>query len=263
MAIVGTIASLWRYPVKSMRGESMEELFVSYGGVYGDRLFAFVSSEGHKGFPFFTGRDQRQMLRYRPRWRHPEKAARPTNQMEAEALSDTINPITASGPDLMLDVEAPDGGVFAIDNPALLDNLRAGLATKPDLTLLRSDKAMTDCRPLSLFSLQTAEKLSAETGLTVDLRRFRANVYLELNSGEGFAEDHFVGRNLRLGSKVVITILARDSRCMMITLDPDTAEKSPAIHKTIAQSHENKAGVYAAVLMEGMIHQGDSVEIIE
>ncbi len=263
MPIVGTVESLWRYPVKSMRGEAMEELFVGYAGVYGDRLFAFASSANARGFPFFTGRDQRQLLLYRPRWRYPAKAARPANQAEAEAMSEMINPITAGRAELMLDVEAPDGRTFAIDDPALLETLRSGLSAKPELTLLRSDKAMTDCRPLSIFAVQTARKLGAETGLTVDPRRFRANVYLDLNSGEGFAEDRFVGRNLRLGSKAVVSVLARDGRCMMITLDPDTAEKSPAILKAVAQSHENKAGVYAAVLTEGTVHRGDSVDLID
>ena len=51
--MVGTVESLWRYPVKSMRGEEMEELFAGYAGVYGDRLFAFESSASAKGFPFF------------------------------------------------------------------------------------------------------------------------------------------------------------------------------------------------------------------
>lgn len=48
MRIIGTVESLWRYPVKSMGGEEMDELFVSYGGVYGDRLFAFTSSAAPK-----------------------------------------------------------------------------------------------------------------------------------------------------------------------------------------------------------------------
>ena len=75
MAIVGKVESLWRYPVKSMRGEELDEMFAGYGGIYGDRLFAFASSASPKGFPFFTGREQRQMIRYRPRFRDPEKAA--------------------------------------------------------------------------------------------------------------------------------------------------------------------------------------------
>src|SRR6185503_1130096 len=127
MSVLGTVESLWRYPVKSMRGEELDELFAGYAGVYGDRLFAFESSASPKGFPFFTGREQRQMIRYRPRFRNPEKAARPVNVSEAEKLGSSVNPISANATDLMIDVETPDGKTFAIDDPALIDNLRANI----------------------------------------------------------------------------------------------------------------------------------------
>jgi uncharacterized protein YcbX len=262
MAISGTVESLWRYPVKSMRGEELDELFVGYAGIYGDRLFAFETSANPKGFPYLTGRDQGQMLRYRPRFRFSDKAARPVNQTEAATLSPLLNPISASPAELMLDVETPNGKTFAIDDPALIENLRAGLDDKHRLTLLRSEKALTDCLPVSIFSVQTARKLGQETGLEVDKRRFRANVYLDLTNTDGFAENEFVGKSLRIGSKVIVSVLARDTRCMMITLDPDTAEKSPAILKQIAQAHEAKAGVYAAVLVEGTVSKGDPVELL-
>jgi hypothetical protein len=261
--MVGKVESLWRYPVKSMRGEEMEEMFAGYAGVYGDRLFAFESSANPRGFPFFTGRDQRQMIRYRPRFRNPEKAGRPVNLSEAEKLSPNINPIAADASELMLDVETPDGKTFAIDDPALIDNLRLDIDGNQELTLLRSDKAMTDCRPLSIFSVQTAKKLGKESAVAVDKRRFRANIYLDINSSDGFAEDNFVGRSLRIGPKVTVAVLQRDGRCMMITLDPDTAEMTPAILKAVAQAHEGMAGVYGAVLVEGMIRKGDPVELIE
>src|ERR1700739_1863849 len=109
MSFVGIVESLWRYPVKSMRGEELDELFAGYAGVYGDRLFAFESSASPKGFPFFTGREQRQMIRYWPRFRHPDKAARPVNYAEAAKLSANVNPISANAADLMIDVETPDG----------------------------------------------------------------------------------------------------------------------------------------------------------
>jgi uncharacterized protein len=262
MSVVGKVESLWRYPVKSMRGEELDEMFAGYAGVYGDRLFAFESSASPKGFPFFTGRDQRQMVRYGARFRHPAKAARPVNWSEAQKLSPNLNPISADATELMVDVETPDGKTFAIDDPALIDNLRAGLDGGHKLQLLRSDKAITDCRPLSIFAVQTAEKLGEETGGNVDKRRFRANVYVDLTLSEGFAEDKFVGRSLRIGSKVTVAVLQRDARCMMITLDPDTAEKSPAILKAVAQAHDGMAGVYGAVLAEGMIRKGDSVELM-
>ena len=262
MPIVGTVESLWRYPVKSMRGQELDEMFAGYAGVYGDRLFAFESSASARGFPFFTGRDQRQMIRYRARFRNPEKAARPVNLGEAEKLGSGVNPISADVSELMVDVETPDGKTFAINDPALIDDLRLNTEGNHELRLLRSDKAITDCRPLSIFAVQTAEKLGEETGVAVDKRRFRANVYVDLTESEGFAEDKFVGRSLRIGSKVTVAVLQRDGRCMMITLDPDTAEKTPAILKAVAQAHEGMAGIYGAVLAEGTIHKGDSVELL-
>jgi hypothetical protein len=201
------------------------------------------------------------MIRYRARFRNPEKAARPVNLSEAEKSG--ANPISANTTELMIDVETPDGKTFAIDDPALIDNLRTGLDGNHELILLRSDKAITDCRPLSIFAVQTAKKLSDETGVAVDKRRFRANVYLDLTSSEGFAEDKFVGRSLRIGSRVTVAVLQRDARCMMITLDPDTAEKTPAILKAVAQAHEGMAGVYGAVLMEGVIRTGDAVDLLD
>jgi uncharacterized protein YcbX len=263
MAIIGTVESLWRYPVKSMRGEELAELFAGYAGVYGDRLFAFHSTATRKGFPFFTGREKPEMIRYRTRFRHPEKAARPVNLAEAEKLPPGANPVSANAAELMIDIETPDGKTFAIDDPKLMDHLRANTDGKHELTLLRSDKAMTDCRPLSIFAIQSAEKLGKETGLAVDKRRFRANVYLDLSSLDGFAENEFVGKSLRIGPKVVARVIDRDPRCMMITLDPDTAEKSPAILKAVAQAHNGMAGVYGAVVVEGMIHKADSVELLD
>jgi uncharacterized protein YcbX len=261
MNVIGKVESLWRYPVKSMRGEELDEIFAGYPGVYGDRVFAFTSSLSPKGFPFFTGRDQRQMIRYHARFRNPEKAARPINLAEAE--SSGANPISANASELMIEVETPDGKTIAIDDPTLIDNLRANVDENHQLTLRRSDKAITDCRPLSIFAVQSAKKLGEETGVTVDKRRFRANVYVDLTNADGFAEDQFVGKTLRIGSKVVVSVLERDPRCMMITLDPDTAEKTPAILKQVAQAHEGMAGVYGAALMEGMIRKGDSVELID
>src|SRR5438094_7438613 len=99
MTIVGRVESLWRYPVKSMRGEELPEIFAGFAGIYGDRLFAFRSSAAPAGFPYFTGRERHEMLLYRPRFRHPEKAAKPANLAEAERLSPLLNPVGADPAD--------------------------------------------------------------------------------------------------------------------------------------------------------------------
>jgi len=244
-----------------MRGEELDEAFAGFAGIYGDRLFAFTSSASPKGFPYFTAREQNRLLQYRPRFRNPDKAARPTNLTEAEGMG--ANPVWADASQLMVDVETPDGKKIPIDDPSLMDMLRADIDQKHQLTLRRSERAMTDCRPVSIFSLQSAQQLGAETGMHMDKRRFRANVYVDLTSANGFAENELVGRSVKIGPKVIISILERDSRCVVITLDPDTAEKSPAILKKVAQAHDGMAGVYGAVMVEGMLHKGDPVELLD
>jgi uncharacterized protein YcbX len=261
MSVIGKVDSLWRYPVKSMRGEELEEAFAGFSGVYGDRLFAFKSSASPKGFPYFTAREQRRLLQYRPHFRYPDKAARPINLTEAESMG--ANPVSADPSELMIDVETPNGKTLGIDDPDLMDMLRTDIDQKHQLTLMRSERALTDCRPVSIFSLQSARQLAEETGKPIDKRRFRANVYVDLTSGGGFAENDFVGRSLRIGSKVVVRILERDARCVIITLDPDTTEKTPEILKKVAQAHEGMAGVYGAVMVEGMLHKGDPVEVLD
>src|SRR5438876_7869374 len=113
MSTIGKVDSLWRYPVKSMRGQELDEAFAGFSGVYGDRLFAFKSSASPTGFPYLTAREQRRLLQYRPHLRNPDKAARPINLSEAEKMG--ANPVSADPSELMIDVETPDGKTLAID----------------------------------------------------------------------------------------------------------------------------------------------------
>jgi uncharacterized protein YcbX len=263
MSTIGTVAGVWRYPVKSMRGEELTEAFVGFSGIYGDRLFAFRSSASPKGFPYLTAREQRKLLQYRPRFRHPDKAARPVNLAEAESMAPGANPVFADPAELMVDVETPTGQKLAIDDPALIRQLREGVSGAPELTLLRSERAMTDCRPVSLLSLQTARHLGEEIRASVDPRRFRANLYVDFRNANGFVENDLVGRSVRIGPKVVISILERDPRCVMITLDPDTSEAKSELLRQVAQAHSGMAGVYGAVLVEGMVRKGDTLELVD
>jgi uncharacterized protein YcbX len=92
MQTVGHVESLWRYPVKSMRGEELKQAYVGFPGLYGDRLYAFHSSAAPKGFPYLTGREQEQMLLYRPVFRDLEHMSKPANLAEAEAIGPGLTP---------------------------------------------------------------------------------------------------------------------------------------------------------------------------
>ena len=258
MSVVGTLRAICRYPVKSMRGQALDSAFVGYSGMYGDRIYAFKTPEGPAFFPYFTGRNKRQMLLYTPRFRYPDQAHQPCGWPEAEAYSIGVTPVYGGENELAVDVETPTGQIFAIDDPALAAQLAGdGQA----LSLCRSDRAMTDGRPLSLISSQTVQQLSDETQKPVDPRRFRANLQVEWSQAAGFYEDQLIGRQLKLGDRVIVALVERDPRCEMITFDPDTGEADPALLKCVTTRHERRTGVYAAVLVEGMVKVGDSVEL--
>src|SRR5260370_4530302 len=110
MSVAGKVDSLWRYPVKSMRGDELEEAFVGFSGVYGDRLFAFRSTAAPKGFPYLTWREQEQMLLYRPRFRNADRAEKAPNLTAAEFRARFINRPCVAAPGLYADASAPSGG---------------------------------------------------------------------------------------------------------------------------------------------------------
>jgi uncharacterized protein YcbX len=263
MKTVGVVDSLWRYPVKSMSGEQMAKAFMGFSGIYGDRCFAFTSSAAPKGAPYLTGSVQNQMVRYRPHFRCPERAAAPPNLAEAMSIAPGITPANGDENDLTMDVVTPSGRVLAIDDPALVELLGEGISETNHLKLVRSDRALTDCRPVSLISLQTIRQVETELAVPLDKRRFRANVYASLTSNRGFEEDEFIGRTLRIGARAVIVILERDLRCKMISLDPVTGVHNPDILRIVAQAHDAFAGVYCAVLVEGILTQGDPIQLLD
>ena len=127
---------------------------------------------------------------------------------------------------------------------------------------MRSDRALTDCRPISLISLSTVRQIESECSIPIDKRRFRANIYFNFaTEGAGFSEDKFVNRRLRIGSTATVMVLERDPRCQMISLDPDTGEYNPEVSRKVAQAHGNFAGIYCAVLVEGVLRKGDFIEL--
>jgi uncharacterized protein YcbX len=263
MKTVGTVESLWRYPVKSMSGEQLGKAFMGFSGFYGDRYFAFKSSAAPRGAPYLTASTQERMLCFRPRFRFPERAAAPPNLAEAMNIPPGITPANGEESDLAVDVVTPSGRVLAIDDPALVQLLGEGISGTHHLTLVRSDRALTDCRPVSLIALQTIRQIETELAAPLDKRRFRANMYVDLTSGRGFDEDGLIGRTLLIGARAKIVVLERDPRCKMISLDPVTGEHNPDVLRLVARAHDANAGVYSAVIVEGMVTEGDPVRLLD
>jgi hypothetical protein len=89
----------------------------------------------------------------------------PPNLTEAEAMAPGVTTIYPAAPETAVDIETHGGEKLSIDDPTLIRRLSDGLGDRHKLSLIRSDRSMTDCRPISVFGVWTARQLSDEVGL--------------------------------------------------------------------------------------------------
>lgn len=260
MERIGTLETACRYPVKSMAGEELDAAFVGFAGVMGDRMFAFLRAGGLKGFPWHTGREHENLVLYKPRYDQAAETVTPVDCAASFALGPGANPIFPGRAAFDVSVTTPAGRTLPVEAAELAAELaeRGGDA----VTLRFSERSLYDCRPVSLFGNATARALGEELGRPMDRRRFRANFYVDWGDDQPFREDGLVGRTLQVGDKLQIAVLERDPRCKMITLDPDTGEADPRVLRRVAQAHDGRAGVYAAVLVEGVVRRGDPIWLV-
>jgi len=263
MTAIGTLESVWRYPVKSMMGESLDRGFVSFSGVMGDRVYSFVKRGGNPGFPWHTAREQPSLLLYKPRYKNAIATAKPAHLEAAQGMAPGINPLYPDPEQFYVEVETPGGEIYNLEDGAFLEHLKT-LTNDRTLKLNFTQRSQFDCRPLSLFSLQTQDLLAKELDMDIDKRRFRANLYVKWHDDKPqLYENQLIGKRLKIGKMLEINILERDPRCKMITLNPDTSEANPEVIKHVSHVHEGFAGVYGAVLVEGVARAGDEIQLLD
>ena len=227
---IGRVRALWRYPVKSMAAEPLDAVDVSWEGFAGDRRWAFVQPDmPRSGFPWLTIRERPEMWHYVPSFDDP---ARP------EESRVTVR--TTAG--RQLDVIDAD----------LADELGAGTR------VIKQNRGVFDTMPLSLITTRTIASLGSRVGTELVPLRFRPNLLVEPVSDEPFPEDAWVGSVLRIGG-LAMRVDQRDARCVMITVDPQTTERTPAILRTVAQELDGCLGVYGSVVEPGRVALGDAV----
>ena len=232
-ATVGRVVGLWRYPVKSMGAEALDEAEVSWNGLAGDRRWAFIrNGVVGNGFPWLTIRQRAEMSRYLPSFTDPRKPD----------TSPTI-------------VRTPSGDRLDVTDPAL------GAALCPDgAAVIRQARGIFDTFPLSLITTQTIARLGEMAGERLDVQRFRPNILVEAADDTPFPEDAWVGRVLRFGG-AAMRIDQRDRRCVVITIDPETAARNPAILRAVADDRQGCLGVYGTTVEPGQVAVNDPVLI--
>jgi uncharacterized protein YcbX len=230
MTELGRVAALWRYPVKSMEGEELDSVEVSWHGLAGDRRWAFVQDGLERsGFPWLTIRERSDMWQYRPSFADPSQPDK----------SRTL-------------VRTPDGRELDVTEPALAAELASGAR------VIKQNRGVFDTSPLSLTTSQSVRAIGEYVGAELDPRRFRPNLLIDTAGAEPFAEDDWVGSVLEIGS-ARIRVDLRDERCVTVNVDPATSERNAKVLKAIARERQACLGVYASTVAPGTIAVGDRV----
>jgi len=241
---IGTVVKLRRYPVKSMAGEDLEEARVTFAGIAGDRVYAFLDTQNRSDFPWMTGRQGREMILFRPRFLNPPAPEDDVPNLDRYAL----------------EVTTPEGEKFRMGDAEFTRYLEKRFDRS--LLLRFSERSITDARPVSILGLSTVKALSGETGVELDLRRFRENFYVDWRDTRPFFVDELVGHELQIGETVVLQVVKKDQRCVMITLDPETAVPTPQVLERVVREHRGCTGVYGAVLREGIARVNDPIYLV-
>ena len=224
------MAALWRYPVKSMGAEPLEAADVAWDGVAGDRRWAFIRPGLERSdFPWLTIRERGEMWHYQP------------------VLADPSRPDASRTL-----VRTPSGAELDVIDPALAAELADGAR------VIKQNRGVFDAMPLSLITTQTVAALGERVGAELDPRRFRPNLLVAAAGDEPFEEDAWVSRVLRAGA-MRMRVDLRDERCVMITVDPETCERNPAVLRTVAQERDARLGVYGTTVAPGRVAVGDAV----
>lgn len=228
MDSVGRLVAVWRYPVKSMAGESLESAEVHWYGITGDRRWAFIQpGMARSNFPWLTIRERADMWHFRPRF---EDETRPE-------ASRTL-------------VRTPSGEEYDVVDPALAAELGDGVR------VIKQNRGVFDAAPLSLITAQSISALEALVEPELVPQRFRPNLLVD--AAGAFAEEAWLGSTLRIGS-MRMRVDRRDERCTIITTDPETTQRDPRILKTLGRERKTCLGVYGSPVEPGRIAVGDEV----
>ncbi len=272
------LAEIWRYPVKSCGGEVLPEVDIQDGGLTGDRAWAVVDSQ--TGFV--------------------ASAKRPRRWGELLTTSASL-----TGSDLT--VKLATGQTASSDDPRSLDEMISSLVgrsvsvrraqtikepmlerTDPDIDLLLHDGGLElghvatgplgtvspdgtvfDFAPVHIISTSTLKALEASEATAGDPRRFRPNLVVDID-GPAFQENEWPGRQLKIGTDVVLDVIISSPRCVVPSLAQDGLTQSTSTLRAVALLNRIEIeghgvfsciGAYASVAHQGTISAGAQVTV--
>ena len=294
MAIVGSVAELWRFPVKSMQGEQLREVEVTARGVVGDRAYALIDAETGKVVSAKSVKLFPELLACRAAFVEPPQAEReapavridlPNGRSLTSDSSDVDRALSAHfRREVRLARVAPDD--FTIDqyhpdvegadpggnrDTVVAQKLGAALFAALGMESPVPAGSFFDVFPLSVLTTSTLARLNElRPQSRFEQRRFRMNVIVSTER-PGFVENGWVGHELGLGDGARLNVALLDPRCVMTTLAQEDLPQDTDVLRTLV--HHNRmqvgdlgqfpcAGVYAVVAAPGTVRTGDHVTLV-
>jgi uncharacterized protein YcbX len=239
---IGQVEAIFRYPVKSMRGEAVEVATLGWHGLEGDRRLAFRRIDDRSGFPWLTAGKLPDLVRFAP--------VRGKDGTDGDG----------GQPDLPTHIRTPDGKELPVFGEELAREIEHCHGAPVQMMQLKH--GVFDEASISVIATDTVREIARLAGQAVDARRFRPNVVVRLLRPVPFQEDEWLGGVLSFGEgdcAPAITVTLRDERCSMVNLDPDSATPTPEILKAVVHANQNHAGIYAAVTRTGRLAVGQSI----
>jgi hypothetical protein len=287
MALVGRIREIWRYPVKSMAGHTMVRAAVGATGVAGDRAWAMRNDadreiQGAKKFPV--------LMRCEARFRsEPDGKTVPPVDITLPDGTTIGSDHPAVSSKLSALVGKP-ASLWPIEPPGNLDHYRRRPMNEqqfmeevqeifqrepgeplPDLAQFPKEileftsfpGMYFDVTPIHLLTTASLLHLAKKNPAAQwDARRFRPNFVIEpANGAEGFVENGWIGKNLRIG-ETTLHCPGPTPRCGMTTREQKGLPFDKTVLRTIVKDADQNVGLYAVVTVPGTVKVGDTVELL-
>jgi len=293
--IIGSVAELWRFPVKSMRGEKLQEAAITERGLLGDRAFALIDTDTGRVVSAKSAKLFPDILNCEAKFVEPPERGGETPPVQISlpdgnvlrsdlasvnrALSIYFKRNVAlrrSAPENFTvdqyhpDIEGadPGGSRDAVVAQKLGSALFASLGMESPVPI----GSFLDVFPVSVLTTSTLARLAElQPQSRFDLRRFRMNVILRTEP-TGFIENAWIGHTLGLGNATRLSVASLDPRCVMVTVAQDDLPKDTEVLRALVRYNRLKlgdlgtfpcAGIYAIVATSGSVKVGDEVVLSE
>ena len=232
---IGHVEAIFRYPVKSMRGELLDAANLGWHGIEGDRRLAFRRLDDRSGFPWLTAGKLPDLVLFTPQPRE-------------------------DGADLPTHIRTPAGEDLPVFGEALATEVarRHGAPVQ----MMQLNHGIFDDANISVIASATVNEVARLANQPPDVRRFRPNIVVRLLRPAPFQEDEWLGGVLSFGDAAdapAIAVTTHDVRCSMVNLDPDSARPTSEVLKAVVRANQNNAGIYGAVTRIGRLAVGQPI----